>query len=81
MFSIIIVITTLNPTNIIVKSKYFPSKGSANDVEGIISEIKRKNIVCDSRMLMHNAICNVVYKKKKKKSKFYSLLLRIHYPF
>ena len=50
------VITTLNPTNIIVKSRYFPNNGNANDVDGIISDIRRKNIVCDSRMLMHKAI-------------------------
>lgn len=36
--------------------RYFPNSGSANDVDGIISDIKRKNIVCDNRILMHNAI-------------------------
>lgn len=51
-----IVTRTLRPTSIIVKSKYFPSNGNANDVDGIISDISKKNIVCDSRILMHNAI-------------------------
>ena len=36
---------TLNPTRSIVKSRYFPSSGMAKEVEGMISEIKRKNIV------------------------------------
>lgn len=40
----------------IVKRRYFPSKGKANEVDGIISEISRKNIVCDSKILMQRAI-------------------------
>lgn len=48
--------TTLNPTSNMVKSRYFPRRGSASDVEGIISDISKKNIVCDRRMLMHRAI-------------------------
>jgi len=55
MLSIPIVTTTLRPTNIIVNSRYFPNNGSASDVEGIISDISKKNIVCDSKMLIHNA--------------------------
>lgn len=51
-----IVITTERPTRIIVKSKYLPNNGSASDVDGMISDIKRKNIVCDRRMLMQRAI-------------------------
>lgn len=35
---------------------YLPSSGKAKEVEGIISEMSRKNIVCDSKMLMHRAI-------------------------
>lgn len=50
------VTTTLRPTRTIVKRRYFPSNGSANEVDGIISDIKRKNMVCDRRMLMQRAI-------------------------
>lgn len=46
---------TLKPTSTMVKSKYFPNNGNANDVDGIISEISKKNIVCDNKMLMHSA--------------------------
>lgn len=38
-----------------VKRRYFPSNGSANDVEGMISDINKKNMVCERRMLMHSA--------------------------
>lgn len=50
------VITTDNPTNNIVNKRYFPSNGSASDVDGIISEIRRKNMVWESKMDMLNAI-------------------------
>lgn len=50
------VMTTLRPTSIMVKSKYFPRSGSASDVDGMISEISKKNIVCDRRILMQRAI-------------------------
>lgn len=56
MLRIIIVMTTLNPTSNMVKSRYFPSRGSASDVDGMISEISKKNMVCDRRILMHRAI-------------------------
>lgn len=56
MFSIMMVTRTLSPTNIIVKSRYFPSNGNANDVLGIISDISKKNIVCDNKILMQSAI-------------------------
>lgn len=52
----IIVITTESPTKTIVKSMYFPNKGSAKDVDGIISEMSKKNIVCESRIFMQRAI-------------------------
>lgn len=52
----IIVMTTLSPTSNMVKSKYLPSRGRASDVDGIISEMSKKNMVCDSRILMHKAI-------------------------
>lgn len=51
-----IVITTDNPTNNIVNSRYFPSNGKAREVDGIISDIRRKNIVCERRMEILNAI-------------------------
>lgn len=50
------VITTENATITIVNRMYFPNNGNAKDVEGIISEINKKNIVCESKILMHNAI-------------------------
>lgn len=39
-----------------MNNKYFPSSGNASDVDGIISDINKKNIVCDSKILIHNAI-------------------------
>lgn len=48
--------TTERPTRIMVNSRYLPSRGSAKEVDGMISDIKRKNIVWDSRMLMQRAI-------------------------
>jgi hypothetical protein len=38
-----------------VKSKYLPSNGTASDVDGIISEMSKKNIVWESRIEMHSA--------------------------
>lgn len=51
-----IVMTTLSPTSSMVKSRYLPSSGRARDVDGIISDISKKNMVCDRRMEMHRAI-------------------------
>lgn len=51
-----IVITTERPTRTIVNKMYFPRRGNARDVEGMISDISKKNIVWERRMLMHNAI-------------------------
>lgn len=56
MFNMKMVTSTLKPTRTIVNSRYLPRSGNANDVDGIISDINRKNMVCDSRILMHNAI-------------------------
>ncbi|KYN03784.1 hypothetical protein ALC62_05296, partial [Cyphomyrmex costatus] len=46
-------------TKIMVYSKYFPSKGIANDVGGIISAKSKKNTVNERRIEEHNDI----YKK------------------
>lgn len=47
---------TLSETSIIVNSRYFPSKGIARDVGGIISARPRKNTVRDTRMEMQSDI-------------------------
>ena len=39
-----------NETNIMVKSKYLPSKGTAREVGGMISASSKKNTVNDSKM-------------------------------
>ena len=44
-----------NVTRIIVNSKYFPNKGTTNDVDGIISARSKKNTVSDTRMLTERA--------------------------
>jgi hypothetical protein len=38
-----------------VKRMYFPSNGSANDVDGMISDISKKNMTCDRRIVMQSA--------------------------
>ena len=38
-----------------VKRRYLPSNGTASDVDGIISEMSRKNIVWESKIEMHSA--------------------------
>lgn len=43
-------------TSIIVNNKYLPSKGTANDVGGIISANNKKNTVNDSKIDTHNVI-------------------------
>lgn len=45
-----------SPTSAMVKRRYFPSSGRAREVEGMISEMSKKNMVWDSRMVMHRAI-------------------------
>lgn len=49
------VMRTERPTRNMVKSRYLPSNGTANEVDGMISEMSKKNMVCDRRMLMHSA--------------------------
>ena len=46
-----------NVTNIIVKRRYFPSRGTAREVGGIISANSRKKTVSDRRMLMQRVTC------------------------
>jgi hypothetical protein len=50
------VIHTLNDTKIIVNSKYFPSRGMAKEVGGMISASSRKNTVNDTNIEMLNDI-------------------------
>ena len=50
------VMRTERPTRNMVNRRYLPSKGTASDVDGMISDISRKNIVCDNRMDIHRAI-------------------------
>lgn len=50
------VIHTLNDTKIIVNSKYFPRRGIANEVGGMISASSRKNTVRDTNIEMLNDI-------------------------
>ena len=49
------VMRTDSPTRHIVKRRYLPKRGMARDVDGMISDISRKNMVCDSRVVMHRA--------------------------
>lgn len=48
------VVQTDSDTSIIVKSRYFPNKGTASDVGGMISANNKKNTVNETRMEMHN---------------------------
>ena len=45
-------------TNVIVNSKYLPSKGIARDVGGIISANSKKNTVRDTRIELHKVTYN-----------------------
>lgn len=45
-------------TRIMVNSRYFPSRGTANEVGGIISASRRKNTVSDTRIEIHSVTCN-----------------------
>jgi hypothetical protein len=51
-----IVMTTDKATKTIVNKMYFPSNGRASEVDGMISDIRRKNMVWERRMLMQRAI-------------------------
>jgi hypothetical protein len=55
MLRMTMVMRTERPTRNMVKSKYLPSKGTASDVDGMISEMSKKNMVCDRRMEMQRA--------------------------
>lgn len=59
MFNTQTVVQTDSETKIIVKSRYFPSNGIANDVGGMISANSKKNTVNDTRIEMHNVTCNL----------------------
>lgn len=48
--------TTDKATRTIVNRIYLPSNGKAKEVDGIISDISKKNIVCDNNILIHKAI-------------------------
>jgi hypothetical protein len=56
MFSTTVVPNTERPTRKVVKSRYLPNNGMAREVEGIISDMRRKNIVCERRIVMQSAI-------------------------
>lgn len=49
------VIRTDSPTRHMVKSRYLPSRGMASEVDGMISDMSRKNMVCDSKVVMQRA--------------------------
>jgi hypothetical protein len=38
-----------------VKRRYLPKRGMAKEVDGMISDIRRKNMVCDSKVVMQRA--------------------------
>ena len=51
-----------NETNIMVNSRYFPSKGTAREVGGIISANSRKNTVRESKMEIQRVTWNNILK-------------------
>ena len=61
MFKIQTVVQTDSDTSIIVNRRYFPSRGMANEVGGIISASNKKNTVSDTRIEIHS----VTWNKKK----------------
>lgn len=56
MFMMMIVTTTHRATSNMVNNKYLPSSGNDSDVDGMISEMSKKNIVWDKRIVMHSEI-------------------------
>lgn len=54
-----------NVTSVIVNKRYFPSKGTASDVGGMISANNKKNTVNDTRMELHK----VTFTNRKKNIK------------
>lgn len=57
MFSTQTVVQTDSETSIMVKRRYLPSRGTANEVGGIISAKSRKNTVNDTSIEIHNVTC------------------------
>lgn len=49
------VMRTDSPTRHMVKSRYLPRRGMASEVDGMISDMSRKNMVCDSKVVMQRA--------------------------
>ena len=48
-------------TRIIVNKRYFPNRGTARDVGGMISASSRKKTVSDSRIEMHRVTWKVLF--------------------
>lgn len=48
--------TTHKPTINMVNSRYLPNNGKASEVDGIISDMSKKNMVCESNIVIHKAI-------------------------
>ena len=46
-------------TRIMVNKRYFPNRGTARDVGGMISASSRKKTVSDSRIEMHRVTCKI----------------------
>lgn len=59
-----IVTQTENVTRIIVNNRYFPRRGTAKDVGGMISANKRKNTPNESMIEMLNDTCYTYIQKK-----------------
>lgn len=58
------VTNTENETSTIVKRRYLPRRGTANDVGGIISDSSRKNTPKDSIILIESDTCEGVNTKR-----------------
>ena len=50
------VMTTERATRTMVKRMYLPRRGKAREVDGMISEMRRKNMVWERRILIQRAI-------------------------
>ncbi len=48
-----------NVTRVMVKSKYLPNNGTANEVGGMISASNKKNTVNDTKIELHNVTCKI----------------------
>ena len=49
------VMRTERPTRHMVNRRYLPRSGMASDVDGMISDMRRKNMVCDRSVVMQRA--------------------------